>query len=54
MDTPLSAPVETYVRRCPSCLSEVVVPLGRVVAAGLVIRCAYHCRDCSKEFAFLR
>ena len=47
-------PAETRVRRCPYCRSDAVMPLGRVVADSEAVRCDYQCRECSKEFVFLR
>ena len=54
MDALVSSPRETRVRLCPHCLSLAVRPVGRVVADRTELRSAYQCRDCAKEFVFLR
>ena len=47
-------PPETRARLCPQCLSADLLALGRVLAdnAGM-IRSAYRCRECAKEFLLL-
>jgi hypothetical protein len=47
-------PKESRERLCPHCLSLDVAPVGRVVADRTALRSAYQCRDCSKEFVFIR
>jgi hypothetical protein len=49
-----SSPPETRERLCPHCLSLAVMPVGRVVVDRTALRSAYQCRDCFKEFVFLR
>jgi hypothetical protein len=55
MDAPSPAsPREMRERLCPHCLSLAVMPMGRVVADSTALRSAYQCRDCAKEFVFVR
>ena len=48
------SPKEARDRICPQCRSADILALGRVLAdnAGM-IRSAYRCRECAKEFLLL-
>jgi hypothetical protein len=46
--------VETSHRRCPSCRSEIVEPVGRITATDGVLRVSLRCRICQSYFTFIR
>jgi transposase-like protein len=47
-------PKETSERICPQCRSADILALGRVLADNTgMIRSAYRCRECAKEFLLL-
>src|SRR5262252_8987905 len=51
---PLDGLAETWHRRCPSCSSEILEPLGRITAADGVLRITLRCGSCQSDFAFIR
>jgi hypothetical protein len=51
---PQPPPQETRIRMCPYCGSDKVTPAGRVTATGAEVRVRCQCRECSKEFVWLR
>jgi hypothetical protein len=46
--------VETTERRCPSCRSELVAPIGRLTAVFGIIKSTYECEACARRFIFVR
>jgi transposase-like protein len=46
--------VETTERRCPSCRSEQVAPIGQTTAAFGVIKSSYQCEACELRFMYVR
>jgi len=50
----LPAGPETRCRRCPSCQSELVEPLGRITAVNGVLLVPLRCRCCHCFFTFIR
>ena len=45
---------ETVERRCPSCTSEQLAPVGRVTAAWGMIKEEVWCEACETVFVFVR
>ena len=45
---------ETTMRKCPSCGSLDVEPIGRVIASVGLLRSNYHCSDCGQKFVYRR
>ena len=54
MATPEAELPETRERRCPTCQSEQIEPVGRVVAGAGLSRVQHRCETCGTAFGFVR
>jgi hypothetical protein len=54
MPSPEPALPETFERRCPSCRSQRVTPMGRVLATDTTIKSKHWCAACGTAFWFVR
>jgi DNA-directed RNA polymerase subunit RPC12/RpoP len=54
MPSPEPTLSETPERRCPSCQSLRVTPIGRVLATDTEIKSEHRCEACGAEFWFVR
>jgi hypothetical protein len=54
MPSPDPALRETRERRCPSCRSQRVIPMGRVLASDAGVKEKHWCEACGTAFWFVR